>query len=188
MLQPEDIRPRAVWDLHAGTEYPDGSRYTLQWIVPPDPLSIDILYTPNNMDARFVTGTSIPKPSDLLLHYNFGAAVVKYWGRNHSILIERPNIPRPKIEDPTSKKQYKQFDRNAFRETLAGRKAGDASRRDIVKEPGGSGGPVEDAGWDEDDIMLFFWGNTPQARARRMKEQGEKKAAIDQWRVSVGVE
>ena len=182
MLQPEDIRPRAVWNLRGGTEYPDGSRYTLQWIVPPDP--IDILYTPNNIDARFVIGTNIPKPSDLLLHYNFGAAAVKYWCRNQSTLVKRPNIPRPKPVDPISKKEYKPFDRDALREKRAGRKEGDVSRSD-VNEPGGSGGPVEGGGWDEDDVMLFFWGNTPQARARRMKEQGEKKAAIDQWRVGV---
>ena len=105
MLQPEDIQPRAGLNLHAGAEYPVGSHYTLQRIVP---LSnpINIMLTPNNVDARFVTGTNIPKPSDLLLHYNFGAAVVKYWCRNQNILVERPNIPRPKPEDPTSKKRY----------------------------------------------------------------------------------
>ena len=163
MLQPEDVKPRsALYQLNPGTEYSDGSRYTLQWIVP-SPSPADNMFAPNNADARFVTGTSIPKPSDLLLHYNFGAAVVKYWCCNQDILVERPNILRPRPEDLISKK------------------------RD-VHEPGGSGGPVEGGGWDEDDVMLFFWGNTPQARARRTKEEGEKNTAIDQWRASVRVD
>ena len=187
MLQPEDVQPRsALYQLYPGTEYPDGSRYTLQWIVP-SPSPVDNMSAPNNADARFVTSTRISKPSDLLLHYNFGAAAVKYWCRNQSTLVKRPNIPRPKPVDPISKKEYKPFDRDALREKRAGRKEGDVSRSD-VNEPGGSGGPVEGGGWDEDDVMLFFWGNTPQARARRMKEEGEKKTAIDQWRVSVGVD
>ena len=187
MLQPEDVQPRAPWNyVHPGTEYPDGSRYTLQWIVP-TPNPADSISAPNKVDARFVPGTGIPKPSDLLLHYNFGAAAVKYWCRNQSTLVKRPNIPRPKPVDPIPKKEYKPFDRDAFREKRAGRKAGDACRSH-VNEPGGSGGPVEGGDWDEDDVMLFFWGNTPQARARRMKEEGEKKTAIDQWRVSVGVD
>ena len=78
MLQPEDVQPRsALYQLNPGTEYPDGSRYTLQWTVPSlNPA--DYLSIPKNADVRFVTGTSIPKPSDLLLHYNFSAAVIKY--------------------------------------------------------------------------------------------------------------
>ena len=93
-----------------------------------------------------------------MLQYNFGAAVVKYWGRNQNVLVKHPNIPRPKPEDPTSKKQYKHFDPDAFREERAGKKEGDTSRSDI-KDPGESGGPVDGAGRAGDDINLFFWGN-----------------------------
>ena len=63
MLQPENVHPRAALNPYAGTEFPDGSRYTLRWMVPSS--TPDILAIPNNADARFVTGTCIPKLSDL---------------------------------------------------------------------------------------------------------------------------
>ena len=114
------------------------------------------MLTPNNVDARFVTGTNIPKPSDLLLHYNFGAAVVKYWCCNQNILVERPNIPRPKPEDPTSKKRYISISIAMLlgRNKVAERKGMLAGVISKNKEPGGSGagGPDEGGGWDEDDI------------------------------------
>jgi hypothetical protein len=188
MLCPEDVRPRAALDPKPGTEYPpDGSRYTLQWIVPSsDPL--DYSYVPKNLDARFVTGTGIPRPSDLLLHYNYGAATVKNWGQNVNILVERPNIPHPKPEEPDSmKKQYKAFNHNAFREKRTGRTEGDAHGSGS-KETGGSGGPVEDVGWNEDDVMLLLWSNTPQAIERFRTKEREKKNVINQWRLSVGVD
>jgi hypothetical protein len=39
----------------------------------------------------------LPKPADLLLHYNYGAAAVKQWGKNTRVLTNRPNIPRPSV-------------------------------------------------------------------------------------------
>ncbi|KAF8529772.1 hypothetical protein BU17DRAFT_60537 [Hysterangium stoloniferum] len=190
MLQPEDVvQPAAtVSNPNVGIEYPpDGSRYTLQWTVPSSN-PMDFFFVPKTADARFVIGTEIPRPSDLLLHYNYGAAAVKYWGRNGNILVdERPNIPRPKLEESASTKPpYKRFGRDAFSNKRAGRGEGEVGGSNF-KEPGG---PVEDAGreWDEDDVMLFLWGNTPQAMSRCMNEGREKKSAIDQWRLSVGVE
>ena len=37
----------------------------------------------------------LPKPADLLLHYNYGAAAVKQWGVKSSVLTSHPDIPRP---------------------------------------------------------------------------------------------
>jgi hypothetical protein len=47
---------------------------------------------PNNSDGAFLNQHE-PKPSDLLLHYNYGAAAVKHWGRNVDVLDKRPDLP-----------------------------------------------------------------------------------------------
>ena len=44
----------------------------------------------------------LPKPADLLLHYDYGAAVVKQWGENSSVLINRPDIHRPSVPVPAT--------------------------------------------------------------------------------------
>jgi hypothetical protein len=36
----------------------------------------------------------VPKPSDLLLHYNYGAAAIKMWGRGIEVLRDHAK-PRP---------------------------------------------------------------------------------------------
>ncbi|KAI0284686.1 hypothetical protein BGY98DRAFT_1183550 [Russula aff. rugulosa BPL654] len=37
-----------------------------------------------------------------LLHYNYGAAAVKQWGKNTSILTNRPEVPRPPVPAPVA--------------------------------------------------------------------------------------
>ena len=54
---------------------------------------------PNNNDATFMDQL-LPKSADLLLHYNYGAAAVKQWGKNTSVLTDRPDIPRPSVPVP----------------------------------------------------------------------------------------
>jgi hypothetical protein len=78
--------------------YPTDARYTFQWIVAPKNLYILNRY-PNNNDAAFLN-QELPKPEDLLLHYNYGAAAVKQWGRNTSVLNNRPDVPRPPAPVP----------------------------------------------------------------------------------------
>jgi hypothetical protein len=41
--------------------------------------------------------------------------------------------------------------------------------------------------WDEDDVMLFFWGNSKPAMERHAKKAQERKENIDEWRAGVGV-
>ena len=74
--------------------YPVRNRYTLQWLINPDP-AISLSPIPNNIDAAFMTGSRKPKPSDLLLHYNYGSAAVKQWGHGVELLKNRANPPRP---------------------------------------------------------------------------------------------
>ena len=41
----------------------------------------------------------LPKPADLLLHYNYGAVAVKQWGKNTSVLSNGPGIPHPSVPE-----------------------------------------------------------------------------------------
>ena len=59
--------------------HPTNTRYTLQWIITPKSTIIQDTY-PNNNDATFID-QQLPKPADLLLHYNYSAATVKQWAK-----------------------------------------------------------------------------------------------------------
>ena len=41
------------------------------------------------------------------------------------------------------------------------------------------------AGWDEDDVMLFFWGNSKAARERYRKTHEAKRENLEQWRQGI---
>ncbi|KAM6490780.1 hypothetical protein JOM56_013743 [Amanita muscaria] len=131
---------------------------------------------PNNNDAAFKKNSRKPKPSDLLLHYNYGAAALKCWGRGLEVLQNRANPPRPPVTVPAP--------------TGPSRTAHD--RETVIRkfrtawDPGGGGGGggagsstagagteglVESEGqamWDEDDAILFFWGNSQAAKERHL--------------------
>jgi len=67
----------------------------LQWIVTPnDKFALNLF--PNNTDATFMN-QQLPKPAELLLHYNYGTAALKQWGKNTGVLTNCPNIPHPPV-------------------------------------------------------------------------------------------
>ena len=70
----------------------------LQWIVTQNDPTILTIF-PNNNDATF-KDQQLPRPADLLLHYNYGAAAVKQWGKNTSVLDNCPDIPCPPVLVP----------------------------------------------------------------------------------------
>lgn len=49
---------------------------------------------------------------------------------------------------------------------------------------GDGAGPSTLAGstWDEDDVMLFFWGNTKAATERHAAREREREQNIHEWR------
>jgi hypothetical protein len=168
------------------------SRYTFQWIVTPDKFTLARI--PNNNDATFMDH-QLPKPADLLLHYNYGAAAVKQWGRNSTILANRPDLPRPSVPAPAPMGPQKvKHDRSIAIE----------KRKKRRREEGSDGmGPspgiletkcqlaVQNEGntraeiWDEDDVMLFFWGNSKVARERYVREEEERRKLFEKWRSGV---
>ncbi|KIJ27646.1 hypothetical protein M422DRAFT_238976 [Sphaerobolus stellatus SS14] len=118
ILQMADIPPRhhRRHVLAPNTCYPSDARFTYQWLdygMMTDPAVAH--FTPNNNDATFLIETEpagLPKPSDLLLHYNYGAAAVKRWGRNTIILQETARARRPPQPMPASiHPGYKKSDR-----------------------------------------------------------------------------
>jgi len=186
ILQMGDIPERRVPYVSNNASYPTSSRYTLQWLSNVDPSFLH--YYPNNIDASFVSSRK-DKPSDLLLHYNYGAAAVKKWGRNHAVLSDRPGLPRPQAPEPVPMGPTRTVgDRkttitklaNAWGEEVQPQSANDGSSA-------GSAAAIdsEQPVWDEDDVMLFFWGNSKPAMERHAKKEQERKANIYKWRLGV---
>jgi hypothetical protein len=124
-------------------------------------------FIPNNRDAAFEKNIDKPKPSDLLLHYNYGAAAVNCWGRGKNVLENLAKPPRP-VPMPTGPR------------TAQDRAAAIRAR---------TGGLVESArevqAWDADDVVMFFWANSPAARERNLKKVRESTRRIEQWREGV---
>ena len=164
--------------------YSSRDRYTLQWLINPEPAITPTI--PNNIDAAFKTGFRKPQPSDLLLHYNYGAAAVKRWGHGTDLLKNLANPPRPsKPVPPLMGSSKTVHDRNIAittrdrpRRTRGGR--GGRGR----KATAGDGEMVE-ASWDEDDVILFCWGNSPAAKEHYRNKVEGTTHRMETWRESV---
>jgi hypothetical protein len=195
--------------LRAGTQCPADERFTLQLLDDiPNPERTQLERTRMiGQDAAFKSGTNLPKPSALLLHYRYGAAAVKLWGRHGHLLSSghRENIPRPPAtiapypSDPstsindrrtairkrehhadTAGKSKKQ--RGETRERTEERDQDDPSTRCVIVEAvDGS------TGWDEDDWMLFFMTNSKAAHERRRVDEEEFSSRIKTWAGGVSV-
>ena len=79
-------------NIASDVSYPPHKRYTLQWLEDPGPADTNMI--PNNSDATFKKATKKAKPSDLLLHYTYGAAAIRRWGRGTEILTKLATPPR----------------------------------------------------------------------------------------------
>jgi len=116
------------------------------------------------------------KPSALLLHYNYGAAAVKMWGQNIHILTRHAKKSRPPKPDPVPFGPPTQI-HDRVRAIEKRRKAAEEA-----KTAGASKGTKRRAAWDEDDVMLFFWGNSRAATERYHKTREEKRKNLELWR------
>jgi len=182
-------------------EYPVGERFLLQVIGDVERDALLDAY-PNNTAAAFKRGTNLPKPSALLLHYNYGAAVVKLWGHRTEVLDQR-NIPRPRVvknHQPGRPPRHKNNRLIAIRKREGHGNPGDDSGEasEVAEVAGGGATDVTDnptvvvrrpmvgyRGWDEDDWMLFLWGNTPAARERYRAADEESFNRISRWATEV---
>jgi hypothetical protein len=175
-------------DLDTSVTYPTAVRYTLQWLNTEDEALVSS--NPNNSDAAFRQNIRLNNPSDILLHYVYGATAVKCWGKGINVLqdreaIDRPHQPVPAEAGPSKSRNDR---------TIALRKRHKARKRDggVSEGPAaGAGGVAESGGqekWDEDDVMLFLWGNSQAAKERHADEVAEESEKIEQWRRGVSQE
>ncbi len=170
--------------------YPSRDRYTLQWLINPEPAITPTI--PNNIDAAFKTGSRKPKPSDLLLHYNYGAAAVKRWGHGTDLLKNLANPPRPSKPVPPLMGSSKTVHDRNIAITKRGRplrsrggRGGHGGRGGCGRKATAGDGEMVEASWDEDDVILFCWGNSPAAKKRHRKKVEGTTHRMEAWRESV---
>ena len=166
--------------MDAAVCYPTASRYTLQWLTDPGKYIRDFI--PNNLDAAFRKYTKKPKPSELLLHYNYGAAAVKNWGRGSEVLLNRAKPPRPGAPVPAQAGPSRPTHDRSI--AIQKREAAQAAAN-LKAENRGSTESEDLEVWDEDDVMLFFWGNSQAAKERHLKKAREKTQCMEQWRAAI---
>jgi len=151
-------------------QYPVSEQFSLQMVGELKRKTELNLY-PNNTTAAFKQGTNLPRPSALLLHYNYGAAVVKLWGHRAEVL-DRPNIPRPRVvvnHQPGGPSRGRNNRLIAIQKREGHINTGDDSGEAAEAVEGGATDATDNPtvvvqpmvgykGWDEDDWMLFFLG------------------------------
>jgi hypothetical protein len=140
---------------------------------------------PNNRDAVFES-FHINMPADTLLRYNYGAAAVKQWGKNIDILSTREGLPRPQIPEvlPVGPEKGVNDRMTAINKLALAR--GEAGQVQPADDGDGEGSAAladsEQLKWDEDDVMLFFWGNSKASVERHAKAEREREQNINEWR------
>ncbi|KAJ7919235.1 hypothetical protein B0H13DRAFT_1868754 [Mycena leptocephala] len=172
-------------------KYPDRERYTLHWLDGASPKLLTRV--PNNSDATFRKYTHIPKPSPMLLHYNYGAAAVKWWGhgKSHLEISNRPTMPRPSVPVPAAtgptrtKRTAAQLDTSIQKRATGNTGASGSGPRE-------SEAARDEEAMDPDEIVMFFWSQNPAAVERRKREaedriheEEERASRMEQWRESV---
>ncbi|KAJ7712939.1 hypothetical protein B0H16DRAFT_1899737 [Mycena metata] len=193
VLDVDDIPPRHTRELDDNIKYPDKERYTLQWLEGASPKLLNRV--PNNSDATFKKHTRVPKPSPMLLHYNYGAAAVKWWGhgKSHLEISNRPTMPRPSVPVPAAMGPIRNKRTAAQLDTSIQKRAtGNAGGSGFSPREGGAAQDAE--GMDSDEIVMFFWSQNPAALERRKREvedrtreEEERASRMERWRDSVTV-
>jgi hypothetical protein len=208
ILRTNDIPQRHQRTVPQDTAYPSNTRYTLQWLETPGEIAHSMI--PRNSDAAFKKHTHVPKPSELLLHYNYGAAAIKMWGRGIEVLRKHAKPPRPPLPKPVEmgpsrtthdrktaihkRDAARNVKRGGGRNATAGpsRTTRRTQERDTDGVGGGNGPEIEgivdsedQARWDEDDVMLFLWGNSNASKDRHRKKLEESTRHMEQWREGV---
>ncbi len=132
---------------------------------------------PNNSGAAFMAYNSrLIKPSELLLHYTYGATAVRLWGHGLKVLggyftFFRPPKPVPNLIGPSRQIHTRQ---SAIEKWEKAQAAAEAKAKKTGAGEGSKGKRREgEMTWDE-DVMLFFWGNSRAAKEHNIKMHEEK--------------
>jgi hypothetical protein len=138
---------------------------------------------PNNKDAAFKKHSKKPKPSPLLLNYNYGVAALKWWGKGPEHLLTARKRPAPPIAAPLGPQRSK-HDPSVTTAKLA-------DARKLAGLQGGSGGNREAEDIDErrqyeaELLVATLYANTPAARGRREQQQADRTDRMDKWQNGV---
>ncbi|GJJ06159.1 hypothetical protein Clacol_000348 [Clathrus columnatus] len=197
VLNMEDVSPRCTRLLTPDplTEYPSNTRYTFQYLSNQEHQA-SLQAIPDNNDAMFATtpaSLTLPRPSALLLNYNFGVAAVENWGHNKSLLynclgVQRPErgavamgpsrVPGKEGRKSLAEKRKREDDEQ--KQDKAGRSSTSQNTRTQQDDEGGE--------YDAEDIVLFFWGNSKAARERHQRKEENLRDSVEEWKSSVVVE
>ena len=82
-------------NMPQNARYPTHECHMLQWPLNPGPTMFIMVL--NNINATFKTNSRKLKPLDLLLHYNYGATAIKWWGHGMELLKNCENYPHPSM-------------------------------------------------------------------------------------------
>jgi len=142
-----------------GLTFPDNDRYTLQWLVTPPEASLWVF--PDNNDATY-----------------------------QDLLTDRPDVPRPLALVPAPMGPGKTANdhlRSIKKRNRVTSKEGRGSRKKRKTFRGARDADSDSVqhSWDEDDVVLFFWGNSKVARERRIREEQERGRHVEEWRDAV---
>jgi hypothetical protein len=179
-LNTDDVPQAATRNLLDDVTYPRRKRYTLQWLwqLPP---TVTATFPPQNSDATFKKGSKKPKPSELILHYNYAAAAVTQWGVSVQALskVMRPNLPRPTTPVPAPMQPARTVHDHSIAITKIermreGQASSSAADAEVLEEE-------EDAPIEADEVVLFFWGNTKVATERRRQATDDQARRMEQW-------
>ena len=175
MTYPQCQDPMPLYD---DVKHPENSRYTAQWLIPPNaPMHRQL---PNNSNAAFGKSSGARKPSALLLHYNYGAAAVKFWGRKTHILENHAKKCRPKkpILSPSGPSKNVHDTRSKM---LKKRKTASAAATKAKKIATSKAKHKHKAAWDEDDVIFLYGeirGRRASAILKRMKKRGKSGGKV----------
>lgn len=198
VLNMDDIHLNLNRHLLAGTNYPEGERFTLQLIEIFDAADIQIVedWCPIGRNAAFANNSNIPKPSGLLLHYNYGAAAVKWWGQHTDILrSDRPPHPIPPPPHPPRRRRHRRqppapvagpsTDVPSYLKppptTIHDRTISIRKRHPDENPTDSDSESMEWESWDEDDWMLFCRLNTKAVHDHLQAAKEGSSSNIRAW-------
>jgi hypothetical protein len=93
VLSIEDVPNGPVRVVGDDVECPTQERFALQLLVRDDPDLTELPWI--GRDAAFKKGSNLAKPSEVLLHYKYGAAAIKCWSRQTHLFASHTDAPRP---------------------------------------------------------------------------------------------
>ncbi|KAJ6590289.1 hypothetical protein B0H10DRAFT_2233665 [Mycena sp. CBHHK59/15] len=123
----------------------------------------------------------------MLLHYNYGAAAVKWWGHSansHLGISNRPTMPRASVPVPAAtgpirtKRTPAQLDASIQKRATGNMGESGSGHRD--REAAQEGEVM-----DPDEIVMFFWSRTPphsSVESTKQKiENARRKSVLPAW-------